>query len=236
MDVKEIQTRLQAHGFYLGSKVDGDYGLKTSAAVIAFKTAKGLRARDFVGPITLAALRQAPSTSLVPPVLAEEPVWLRRARMEVGVREIPGPKHSARVLSYWEQAKLYFSDDETPWCAGFVGAMLEDSGIRSTRSGMARSYSGSSYFKKLNRFVLGCVVVFWRTSPSSGSGHVAFGVGQDSEGTIRCLGGNQSDSVSIANFSPSRLVGFYWPVGVPVTGAIHITDDPFTGQHSTNEA
>lgn len=235
MNVKEIQTRLKVHGFYLTGKVDGDYGPLTTAAVIAFKQSKGLLARDYVGPITLAVLRQSPSELVIPPVVTAEPVWLRRARLELGVKEIKGSQHSVRVLSYWELAKLWFKDDETPWCAGFVCAMLEDSGIRSTRSGMAKSFANSQYFKKLDKFVVGCIVVFWRISPTNGSGHVTFGVSQDAQGNIRGLGGNQSDAVTIASFDDDRLVGFYWPIAVPVPGVAEV-GEAITGGFGGSEA
>lgn len=229
--IKEIQQRLTAHGFLPGS-ADGVMGPRTSAAIIRFKMAKGLEARDYVGPITLAALRQAPSAKPVPPKVAGEPVWLRRARQEIGVTEIAGRQHSERVLSYWQLAKLNFSDDETPWCAGFVGAMLEDCGIKSTRSGMARSYEN---WGQPCSAVPGAIVVFWRGSRNSGSGHVGFVAGRDHYGNLMVLGGNQGDAVNIKPFAADRVVGYRWPSGFDPSGAplsVWISD----GKVSTNEA
>jgi uncharacterized protein (TIGR02594 family) len=210
MTMRDIQTRLKAHGFNPG-RIDGMGGPKTSAAIIAFKVSKGLAPRDYVGPITIAELEKATSDQIAPPQIKGEPVWLRRARQEIGVREIPGPKHSARVLSYWELSKLAFRDDETPWCAGFVGAMLEDVGIKSTRSGMARSYS--SWGQPCGP-IPGAVVVYWRGSKTGASGHVGFVVGKDKAGNIMTLGGNQGDAVTIAPFSPARVLGYRWPSAV----------------------
>jgi uncharacterized protein (TIGR02594 family) len=231
MTAKELQTRLKVHGFDPGP-IDGDVGPKTRAAIIRFKVQKGLSARDYVGPITEGELRKAPSPKMAPPEIAGEPVWLRRALQEVGVREIPGPKHSARVLSYWEQSKLYFSDDETPWCAGFVGAMLEDCGIRSTRSGMARSYEN---WGQPCGAVPGAVVTFWRGSKSSGSGHVGFVTGKDQYGNVMVLGGNQGDEVNIKPFDTARVTSYRWPAGFSPSGAplLTIASD---GKVSTREA
>lgn len=230
-EVREIQTRLKVHGFDPGP-IDGDFGPKTSAAVIRFKVAKGLAARDYVGPITLAELRKEPSPKIAPPTIVTEPVWLRRARQEIGVSEIAGKQHSKRVLSYWELSKLYFSDDETPWCAGFVGAMLEDCGIRSTRSGMARSYEN---WGQPCGAIPGAIVTFWRGSKSSGSGHVGFVVGKDQYGNLMVLGGNQGDAVNIKPFTTSRVTGYRWPSGFDPSGA-PLATVASDGRVSTNEA
>jgi uncharacterized protein (TIGR02594 family) len=231
MTTRDIQTRLKAHGFDPG-KIDGLNGPKTSAAIIAFKVSKGLAPRDHVGPITIAELEKAPSDQIAPPQSTGEPVWLRRAKQEIGVREIPGPKHSARVLSYWELSKLAFRDDETPWCAGFVGAMLEDVGIKSTRSGMARSYQN---WGQPCGPIPGAIVVYWRGSKSGASGHVGFVVGKDKAGNIMTLGGNQGDAVTIAPFSTARVLGYRWPSAIdPSNTKLAVIES--NGIVSTNEA
>jgi uncharacterized protein (TIGR02594 family) len=229
--IREIQTRLVAHGFNPGP-IDGETGPKTSAAIVAFKVSKGLAARDYVGPITLGELRKPVNAGIAPPEVKGEPIWLRRARQEIGVSEIAGKQHSKRVLSYWELSKLPFRDDETPWCAGFVGAMLEDCGIKSTRSGMARSYEK---WGQPCGAIPGAIVVFWRGSKSSGSGHVGFVTGKDQYGNIMVLGGNQSDAVNIKPFDTSRIVGYRWPAGVAVGGDVLDTVES-DGKTSQNEA
>lgn len=231
MTVKEIQARLKDHGFEPGP-IDGDIGPKTKSALIAFKVSKGLAPRDYVGPITEAELLKAPSSNLAPPAIVDEPVWLRRARQEIGVSEIHGSKHSAKVLGYAERAKLFWNDDETPWCSSFVSACLEDCGIKSTRSGMARSYET---WGQPCRAMPGAVVVFWRGSKSGGYGHVGFVTGRDQYGNVMVLGGNQSDAVNIKPFSTDRVVGYRWPAGFSPSGEPlkTLTSD---GQVSTNEA
>jgi uncharacterized protein (TIGR02594 family) len=231
MTVREIQTRLRDHGFYHGP-IDGKESDTYTSAIIAFKVSKNLAPRDYIGPITEGELRKAPSLKPAPPKKADEPVWLRRARQELGQREIPGSKHSARVLSYWEKAKLPFRDDETPWCAGFVGAMLEDCGITSTRSGMARSYEK---WGQPCEAIPGAIVVFWRGSKNGGSGHVGFLTGRDQHGNVMVIGGNQSDAVTIAPFSTSRVVGYRWPKGFDPSGAA-LASMISDGKVSTNEA
>ena len=145
------------------------------------------------------------------PAPGSEPEWMVEARRHIGLDEIPGPRHHPKILSWWEKIKAPFRDDETPWCAAFVGGCLETVGVRSTRSAAARSYSTSPDFRRLSQAAQGCVVVFWRGSPAGWSGHVAFLAGMTASGDLWCLGGNQGDEVSLAKFSPGRLIGFYWP-------------------------
>jgi uncharacterized protein (TIGR02594 family) len=210
LDWREVQILLSKLGYNPGP-IDGIFGPRTSRAVINFKRAVGLRARDYVGAITLAALRKAVSSRApVNPVIKEgEPKWLSRARMEIGVVEYPGAKHNPRVLGYWELAKLAFNSDETPWCAGFVGAMLEDVGIKSTRSGMARSYM--QWGQPLSDPIPGAIAVFWRGKRHGSSGHVGFVTGKDQRGNIMVLGGNQGDAVNVKPFSTIRVLGYRWP-------------------------
>lgn len=164
-----------------------------------------------------------------------EPAWLARARTYVGVREVPGSKHNPTILSWWSKIGAPFRDDETSWCAGFVGGVLEESGIRSSRSAAARSYL--KWGATLPAPVVGCIVVFWRGSPSGWSGHVGFVVGKDQRGNLMVLGGNQGDMVSIKPFGRDRVLGYRWPSPGPNPGPVGtlplVTSD---GRVSTNEA
>lgn len=140
-----------------------------------------------------------------------EPRWLVAARACIGEREISGRKHNPKILQWWTLIRAPFTDDETPWCAGFVGGILESVGIKSTRSAWARSYV--SYGSKLKRPVIGCIVVFER-GPTSG--HVGFYVGRTVAGHLLILGGNQGDMVKISAFPESRVLSYRWPAGEPV--------------------
>lgn len=140
-----------------------------------------------------------------------EPRWLTLARTQIGVREIKGPAHNPLIVEYWRAIKRGgIKTDEVPWCAAFVGAMLERSGIQSTRFESAKSFE--TWGTQLAAPVVGCIVVFSR----AGGGHVGFVVGQDSEGSILVLGGNQSDEVNIRAFSRARATAYRWPSGEPV--------------------
>lgn len=141
-----------------------------------------------------------------------EPTWLAIARRQIGVREIKGPRHEPRILAWWRAIKRGgIRDDETPWCAAFVGACLEEAGVRSSRFESARSYL--DWGVPLAIPVVGCVVVLGR---AGGGGHVGLLDGITVDGDMAILGGNQGDAVSIAVFKPERLLGYRWPAGVPV--------------------
>ncbi|MBM4281439.1 MAG: peptidoglycan-binding protein [Deltaproteobacteria bacterium] len=53
--VREAQALLKAHGHDLG--IDGDFGPKTKAAVVAFQRSRGIDADGLIGPDTLRELR-----------------------------------------------------------------------------------------------------------------------------------------------------------------------------------
>ena len=70
-----------------------------------------------------------------------EPVWLSIARKYIGTKEIKGIKHEPKIVQWWRAIKRGgIKDDETPWCAAFVGGVLEEAGIISSRNEGARSY------------------------------------------------------------------------------------------------
>lgn len=137
-----------------------------------------------------------------------EPKWILEARRYIGEREIKGKEHNPLILQMWKDIKRGgIKDDETPWCAAFVGAVLERVQIKSTRFESAKSYLG--WGEPLLKPAYGCVVVFNR----DGGGHVGFVVGQTTTGDLLVLGGNQNDAINIRSFPRSRAVGYRWPTG-----------------------
>lgn len=136
--------------------------------------------------------------------------WYKLALNERGTREIPGEKHDPSVLQYYADAgHPQIDDDETAWCAAYVGAMLERAGHSCSKSLAARSYM--QWGKKLSKPKQGCVAVFWRNSPRSWQGHVGFFVKED-DTHVWVLGGNQANAVNISKYPKTRLLGYRWPV------------------------
>jgi len=143
-----------------------------------------------------------------------DPKWLSQARLHIGVREHKGTKHNPAVLEFFRVVgHPEIAEDETAWCAAYVGAMLKTAGypIPPTASNLlARSYT--AYGKKIDGPQVGCIAVFQRGN-SSWQGHVGFVVGWDDD-SIELLGGNQGNAVSIAKFPRTQLLALRWPVAV----------------------
>lgn len=155
--------------------------------------------------------------------------WIAEARKLIGVHEIKGPQHNPEILQMWKDIKRGgIKDDETPWCAAFTGAMLERVGIQSSRFESAKSYT--SWGVELHEPAYGCVVTFTR----EGGGHVGFVVGQDVNGNLLVLGGNQADAVNIRSFSRNRVTAYRWPANEP--GPLTYQLPLAQAQSSTSEA
>lgn len=97
---------------------------------------------------------------------------------------------------------------QTPWCAGYVGSVLNASGMKGTNSLMARSYL--NWGNPVKSPSVGDIVVL-DTARDGVHGHVGFYAGQDPKGGIKVLGGNQDNSVSIKTFNPNLVLGYRQP-------------------------
>lgn len=146
-----------------------------------------------------------------------EPLWLTAARKELGTKEVQGPGDNPAIAKYWEDAGIAdvaMGQDEVPWCAAFVGAMLARGTAEGSGKANARSYE--KWGRALISPCLGCVVVISRP-PVTWQGHVAFYLGTDRAARrVRVIGGNQGDAVSIAEFSLDRVVAYRWPAGAVI--------------------
>lgn len=125
---------------------------------------------------------------------------------EYGTLEDISSGSNPRVLQYFAKVgQSWVHDDATAWCAAFVGFCLETAGIASTKALNARSYL--NWGKQTLTPKVGDIVVFWRTSLSSGLGHVAFYIKKESN-YLWVLGGNQSDKVCIEKYPISQVLGY----------------------------
>lgn len=148
--------------------------------------------------------------------------WFEAAKKEIGTRELPENRGPA-IRRYI--ALSHCGSEGDPWCAIFANAMLESSGIRGTRSALARSFEHDAGFIKLVKPALGCIVTFWRGKKNSGLGHVGFYNGELNN-YISTLGGNESDMVRVemlrTDGNTFGFSGFYWPksVTIPTLGKL----------------
>ena len=162
-----------------------------------------------------------------------EPNWLVHARTYLGTAEIPGKATAPTIARWLRDLRAWYSDDETPWCGTFVGAVLKESGVPIAKH-WYRARAWLDWGVTIADAVPGCVVVYER----AGGGHVGFAVALDQKGRILTLGGNQGNRVSIAPFERYRVLGYRWPADrfaeLTAAGKLPLVTD--TGTSSGNEA
>lgn len=124
--------------------------------------------------------------------------------------EIAGKKHNPLIVKWFGQVgHSWVTDDETAWCAAFMGAMLQEGGLPSTKKLNARSYLNWGKEVELHEAKEGDVVVFQRGT-SGWEGHVGFFVRQTNEHVIPhiiVLGGNQKNMVNEQPYLKRTLLG-----------------------------
>lgn len=201
-EVRVLQKALKAKGFDPGP-VDGIIGPRTEAAIILFKRHKGLKPRPYVGLITWKLIM---GSDLMSSPGEEEYPWMREARRVLGYHEL----EDNTKLRGWLASDGYALGDPSrlPWCGDYVETSI--------RLGLPREVVPGNPYWALNwkkwglsvKPTYGCVISIER----NGGGHVAFLVGQD-DNRYFCLGGNQSNRVSVVPILKTRfeLDSFRWP-------------------------
>jgi len=125
-----------------------------------------------------------------------------------GTHEIKGPENANPVIIGWAKelggavSGWYKSDDEA-WCGLFAAICMKRAGYQPPKGFdalRALKYAAWGVSSPGNIPMLGDVMVFAR----KGGGHVGFYVGEDKT-AYHVLGGNQSDTVSIARIARGRL-------------------------------
>lgn len=141
-----------------------------------------------------------------------EPAVIKRARRDLGQKEIPGPDANPVIMSYWRHVDYKPPDgDETAYCSAAMCAWHEEVGIPGTRQPNARSWE--RWGQAVKKPKPGCVAVEWRESPDSWKGHVTLYLGPGSKpGTYMALGANQEEKtgvdITIQERSLSRVLTF----------------------------
>ena len=209
--VKTFQGRLHELGYYHG-EIDGDAGTMTSSATIAFKTAHGLAARDYVGPITMTTLFSTTAKAapiIVPPALTPSvdpslELLLAEANKWIGLKEIPGPVDNEQIVKWGKAAGIsWWNNDDDAWCAVFINGILVTCGFPSTKSALARSFC--NYGKRVSMPVPGAIGVIPRgTNPTFG--HVFLIEKVNANGTVTAINGNVSNMVKRSTYAISSIL------------------------------
>lgn len=133
--------------------------------------------------------------------------------------EVKGVEAHPTILSFFNYTTLkgheLAKSDETAWCSAFVCAVMEQQGIKGTRSAAARSWLG--WGEKCSPVQLGAIVVVKRVDPKNPkAAHVGFYAGHisDKEG-FAMLGGNQSNRVCTKPYKYADIIDMRWPIGEP---------------------
>ena len=131
------------------------------------------------------------------------------AKAEVGTVEWAKGDNPKVVAYFKDSGNPGVTNDETAWCAAFVGAMLRRAGVKSTGALNARSYLDWGTPVDRKNAQPGDVVIFKRGN-SSWQGHVAFFV-KDRGALIDVLGGNQSNAVNVKGYQAAALLDIRRP-------------------------
>jgi uncharacterized protein (TIGR02594 family) len=136
------------------------------------------------------------------------------AQRFIGLKEVPGTGNNPQILAMLKLDASWPSSDEVPWCSAFVNYICWLLRLPRSKDLRARSWLGVGVPIPLDEAAPGYdLVVFNRGGPPDASvldapGHVAFFAGIDPQsGHILCLGGNQSNSVSVSRYEPGELLG-----------------------------
>jgi uncharacterized protein (TIGR02594 family) len=243
-----LQRALAKLGYAL--KGTGYFGGATEAAVTDFQEQRGLEVDGEVGAETALAIDQAmigpprPMLRLNGEQLPQprpgtdpRPLWVIEGLKWLNLREGRGGTDNSTIMDWAENeggtiAQVY-KHDEIPWCALFANMVLTKVGIKGTETLWALDWD------KWGQKLPGPAVGAFAPMKREGGGHIAIVVGRDTRGNLMCLGGNQSDSVSIIPFPADRPRSFRWPVGVAVPSKASLESLPLmksAGQVSTKES
>jgi uncharacterized protein (TIGR02594 family) len=209
--IRNIQEVLKAKGFDPGS-VDGIWGRNTIDALRKFQATNNLSVDGVFGPSTrrllfTTATHEAAVTPASTDVLLP---WFEEAKHLLGTKEVKTSKSNQVILDWATDLDVHYPSDDIPWCGLFVahcvGATLPQEALPGNPLG-ARQWQifGDAVTPRT-----GAVMVFWREQRSGFKGHVGFYVGED-DTAFQILGGNQSDSVSLAWLAKDRLLAARWP-------------------------
>jgi uncharacterized protein (TIGR02594 family) len=145
----------------------------------------------------------APSTAYA--WLAKEgaPKMLVEALKLFGTIEMPGNADSPVILAWAKEVGLdrVYSHDAIPWCGLFMAVVARRAGKALPQDPLwALNWAHFGTSQPLGGAMLGDVLTFKR----QGGGHVSMYVGEDAS-AFHCLGGNQSDAVTITRIGKDRL-------------------------------
>ena len=123
-----------------------------------------------------------------------------------GLSEIEGGQHNPQILEFFAEIGFdWVRDDETSWCSAAINFFAKRHGYQ--RSGALDARSWLKVGEIVLEPKLGDIVVFWRESKESWKGHVGVYINSNAK-YVWVLGGNQSNSITVAPYQKDRLLGY----------------------------
>lgn len=126
----------------------------------------------------------------------------------------------AALREYLKNGGVNLDPATAAWCAAFVNATLQQTGVKGTGN-----YGAASFMKfgePVQQPQRGDIVITSRDGPTGVPSHVGFYDSDGPGGGVRILGGNQGGGqVTVAEFPRAQLVGFRRaPAGAPPAPAM----------------
>jgi len=133
----------------------------------------------------------------------------------IGMREVPGTASNPQILAMLQLDGSWPKDDAVPWCSAFVNFICWLLGLHRSKSLRARSWLWvGSPIGSIEEAKQGDIVILKRGSGYQpgpdvlkAPGHVGFFSSYEGGDIFSLLGGNQSDTISIARYNISRILG-----------------------------
>jgi uncharacterized protein (TIGR02594 family) len=149
-----------------------------------------------------------------------DPPWMAVAREQKarGVKEDPGDLNTEEIAAYFKTINAHVGTvpgQTVHWCGAFVGYCIKTCGVAAAANKVAPEAVGADYWLTWDHAPdpppVGAIVVF----PGE---HVGFLAEGSTATQLKILGGNQSDSVSIATRNRAGAQ-FRWFAGIPQASA-----------------
>jgi len=132
----------------------------------------------------------------------------------IGLKELPGKSHNPAILAMLKLDQEWPEGDEVAWCSALMNWVCWLLRLPRSKDLRARSWLGVGQAIHINEARPGWDLVILKRGegPQPGPeeidapGHVGFFSGLDDD-KVHLLGGNQGDTVSVAGFARTRILG-----------------------------
>lgn len=192
--VESVQHRLAQLGYDPGP-IDGQEGPLTDGALASFKANHGMVARPAPLILTLPLLFSKEAKQWKARAVPEDKAIITAAKALIGLKEVPGAGSNQRIIDLARKGGIsWYSDDATAWCAAFVNGILAETGHKTTKSALARSFMQYGEAVRWQDARPGDIFVMPRgTNPLYG--HTGFIEKNHGDGTFGTVEANVSDAV-----------------------------------------